>query len=256
MSIDLEPAKLLSLHTLTKDVAQASLRHLKAQIEAMSPLFRPRRFLGDNIEATGKESVPAADRNLADLQELYAKAAVKPFDLRPELRAPLESVTTQLQFDEWEYTHATETDKGWQSIRVITPLTWVITFASSYSLATLRGVVAGSGQRDADAVRAFVLRTCLMSELFAKLPAMKELFEALRYKVEVRKSPHLGELPLVTISAPFRTFRPADSLVVMAAGLSGGHSFTEVLDVESVRNLEDPLRDEVVDLIRRHKVEI
>ena len=95
-----------------------------------------------------------------------------------------------------------------------------------------------------------------MSELFAKLPAMKELFESLRYKIEVRKSPHLGELPLVTISAPFRTFRPADSLVVMAAGLSGGQSFTEVLDVESVRNLEDPLRDEAVELIRRHKVEI
>src|SRR5882672_6768313 len=129
MSIDLEPSKLLNLHSLTKEVSQACLRHLKAQIEAMAPLFRPRRYLGDHIEATGKEAVPAADRNLADLQELYARVAMKPFDLRPELRAPLESVTTQLQFDEWEYTHATETDRGWQSIRVTTPLTWVISYA-------------------------------------------------------------------------------------------------------------------------------
>src|SRR5665213_1742849 len=106
MSLDLETAKLLSLHGLTKEVAQACLRHLKTQVEAMAPLFRPRRYLGDNIDGTGKEAVSAADRNFADLQEIYARVAVKPFDLRPELRGPLASVTTQLQFDEWEYAHA------------------------------------------------------------------------------------------------------------------------------------------------------
>ena len=256
MSLDLEPAKLLSLHGLTKDVAQVCLRHLKTQVEAMAPLFRPRRVLGDYIDSTGKEPVPGADRNLADLQELYARVAIKPFDLRPELRTPLESVSTQFQFNEWEYTHAAETDGSWHSIRVTTPLTWVISYATSYSLSTLRGVVAGSGQRDAEAVRAFVLRACLMHELFSKIPALTNLLEGLRYKVEIRRSPQLADLPLVTISAPFRTFRPADQLVAMAAGLAGGASFAEVLDVESVRNLADPLRDETVELVTRYKVEI
>jgi hypothetical protein len=256
MSLDLEPAKLLSLHGLTKDVAQVCLRHLKTQVEAMAPLFRPRRVLGDYIDSTGKEPVPGADRNLADLQELYARVAIKPFDLRPELRTPLESVSTQFQFNEWEYTHAAQTDGSWHSIRVTTPLTWVISYATSYSLSTLRGVVAGSGQRDAEAVRAFVLRACLMHELFSKIPALTNLLEGLRYKVEIRRSPQLADLPLVTISAPFRTFRPADQLVAMAAGLAGGASFAEVLDVESVRNLADPLRDETVELVTRYKVEI
>ncbi len=256
MSIDLEPAKLLSLHGLTKEVAQMCLRHLKTHVDAMAPLFRPRRYLGDHIDATGKEAVPGADRNLADLQELYARVAVKPFDLRPELRTPVESVTTKFQFDEWEYTHATETDRGWQSIRVIAPLTWVVSYGTSYSLSTLRSVVTGNGQRDVDAVRAFVLRACLMSELFSKIPSLADLLEGLRYKLEVRKSPQLGDLPLVTISAPFRTFRPSDQLVAMASGLAGGASFAEVLDVESVNNLSDPLRDEAIELLRRHNVEI
>src|SRR5438445_786337 len=105
MSADLEIPRLLSLHSLTKEVAQVCLRNLRTQIEVMTPLFRPRRFLGDYIEAAGRETVPAADRNLADLRELYGRVAIKPFDLRPELRAPLESVSTRLQFDEWEYTH-------------------------------------------------------------------------------------------------------------------------------------------------------
>jgi len=224
-------------------------------MDAMAPLFRPRRYLGDHIEATGKEAVPAADRNLADLKELYARVALKPFDLRPEIRVPIESVSTQLQFDEWEYTHAIESDRGWQSIRVTSPLTWVVSYATSYSLTTLRSVVAGSGQRDVDAVRAFVLRACLISELFSKIPGLADLLAALRYKVEVRKSPQLGDLPLVTISAPFTTFRPNDKLVTMAAGLAGGASFAEVLEVDSVRTLSDPLRDEALEILKRHQVE-
>lgn len=171
------------------------------------------------------------------------------------LNAPLESVTTQFQFEEWEYTHGTETDRGWQSIRVTAPLTWVISYSTSYSFATLRGVVTGGGQRDAEAIRAFVLRACLMHELFAKIPSIARLLEALRYKVAVRRSPHLGDLPLVTISSPFRTLRPADRMVAMASGLAGGASFAEVLDVESVRNLGDPLRHEAVDILNRHQIE-
>src|SRR5580658_6011105 len=161
MPFDLEPTKLLGLHGLTKNISQACLRHLKSHIEAMAPLFRPRRILGDHMEGSGKEPVSSGDRNLAELQELYARVAVKPFSLRPELRAPLESVSTQFQLDEWEYTHATETERGWSSIRVTTPLTWVLSYATSYSLGSLRGVVSGVGQRDPEAVRAFVLRACL-----------------------------------------------------------------------------------------------
>ena len=255
MSIDLEPAKLLDLHSLTKQVSQACLRHLKTQIEAMAPLYRPRRILGDHMEGSGKEGIAAADRNLADLQELYGRVAIKPFNLRPELRAPLESVTTQFQFDEWEYIHATETDRGWQSIRVTTPLTWVVSYGSPYSLSTVRGLAAGNGQRDPEAIRAFILRGCLMQQLFAKIPALTELLNGLRYKVEIRKSPQLGELPLVTISAPFRTFRPSDKLIALASGLAGGASFAEILDTDSVWNLSDPLRDEALEIVKKYQAE-
>jgi len=255
MSFDLEPAKLLELHSLTRDVSQACLRHLRTNVEAMAPLFRPRRFLGDHMEGSGKEGVAAADRNLAELKELYARVAVKPFNLRPELSAPLESVTTQFQFHEWEYVHATETPRGWQSIRVTTPLTWVLSYNSPYSLATLRGVISGDGQRDPDAIRAFILRACLMQQLFAKLPTLTDLLTGLRFKVEVRKSPQLAELPLVTVSAPFRTFRPPDQLVSLASGLAGGASFAEILETDSVWNLSDPLRDEALEIVKKHQAE-
>jgi hypothetical protein len=208
------------------------------------------------MEGTGKEVSPTGDRNFADLSALYGRVAVRPFDLRPELRTPLESVPTHFQFDEWEYTQAVETSRGWQSIRVTTPLTWVFSFSSSYSFSALRGVVTGNGQRDAEALRSYVLRACLMHELFSKIPALPDLLAGLRYKMELRTSPQLGNLPLVTISAPFKTLRPADNVVAMASGLAGGDSFAEVLDLESVRALSDPLRDETFKILRQHNVEI
>jgi hypothetical protein len=93
-----------------------------------------------------------------------------------------------------------------------------------------------------------------MHELFAKLPALKDLLEGLRYQLAVRQSPELGDLPLVTLSAPFRTFRPSDKLVALAAGLTGGNSFAEVLDVESVRSVHDVLRDEALTILEKHQV--
>ena len=256
MPLDLDASKLLSLHGLTRDVSAACLKQLKAHLETLAPLFRPRRLLGDHMEGAGKEGVAGADKNLAELQELYRKVAVKPFDLRPELKAPLESVATQFQFHEWEYGHAAKTPKGWEQIRVTAPLTWVVTFASPYSINTLADVVAGNAARDTDAVRSFVLNSCLMAELIRKFPALTDLLAGLRYKVETRRSPQLGDLPLVTISAPFQTARPSDDLVVMAAGLAGGASFNEVLDLASVANLADPIRDETLKILSQHKIEL
>ena len=86
--------------------------------------------------------------------------------------------------------------------------------------------------------------------------AIVDLLAALRYKLEVRRSPELGDLPLVTLSAPFATIRPADHLVTVASGLAGGTTFAEVLDLQSVRTLKDPLREEVEKILRSHGQEL
>ena len=120
----------------------------------------------------------------------------------------------------------------------------------------LRQVLAGQEKRDAAAVRAFVLRACLIHLHFTKFQAIGELLAGLRYQVDVRRSPQLGELPLVTVSAPFPTVRPPDNLVTMASGLAGGASFAEVLDLGSLQNLRDPIRDEVAAILRSHGQEL
>jgi len=65
-----------------------------------------------------------------------------------------------------------------------------------------------------------------------------------------------GDLPLVTISAPFSTMRPPDSLVTVASGLAGGASFAEVLDLGTAQSLKDPLREQVAAIFRSHGQEL
>jgi hypothetical protein len=248
--------QLLQLHALTRDVSKFCQKQLRGYLDTMALLFRPRRILGEAIEGSEREAAGGSEKNVAELRELYRRVAVRPFDLRPELSLPLESVSTQMQLHEWEYGHNTNTERGWRTIKVTAPLTWVISYSSTYSLSILRQVLAGQAERDPEAVRAFVLRACIMHLQFARFPAIAELLAGLRYRVEVRRSPETGDLPLVTVSAPFATIRPPDSLVSMASGLAGGATFAEVIDLETVRGLQDPLRKEVAGILQSHGQEL
>src|SRR5450432_1322949 len=124
--------QLLRLHTLTKDVAKVCQKQLRGYLDTMALLFRPRRILGDAIEGAEREAGGGSYRIVAELRELYRKVAVRAFDLRPDLSFLLESVSTQLQLYEWEYLHESKTDRGWRSIKVTSPLTWVVAYSSTY----------------------------------------------------------------------------------------------------------------------------
>lgn len=248
--------QLLHLHTLTKEVSKSCQKQLRGYLDTLALLFRPRRILGDAIEGSERETAVGSEKNVAELRELYRRVAVRPFDLRPELNLPVESVSTQMQLYEWEYLHDTKTDRGWRTIKVTSPLTWVITYSSTYSLSMVRQVLEGKEERDPEAVRAFVLRASLMHLHLTKLPAIAELLGALRYKVEVRRSPEMGDLPLVTVSAPFATVRPPDNLLTLASGLAGGTSFAEILDIGSVQTLQDPLREQIAGIFKSYGQEL
>src|ERR1700722_14101215 len=174
--------QLLHLHTLTKELSKFCQKQLRGYLDTMALLFRPRRILGEAMEGAERESVGGSDRTLTELRELYRKVALRPFDLRPELSVPLESVSTQIQLHEWEYLHETKTERGWRGIKVTSPLTWVIAYSSTYSLSMLRQVLAGQEERNPEAVRAFVLRACLMHLHFTKFTAIAEKLAGLRYR--------------------------------------------------------------------------
>jgi|HubBroStandDraft_6_1064221.scaffolds.fasta_scaffold09363_7 hypothetical protein len=234
------------LHNITNEVAKICRGQLRTYLDALAPLFRPRRVLGNSMDGAGKETVTGAEQNFAELREMYFRACGRPFDLRKDLPAPLESVPTQIQLYEWEYLYEIRVERELKTITVTSPLTWVLAYSSTYTLSMMRQVVAGKQERDAEGVRSFVLRACLMQLLFSKLPELSALFEGLRYRVEIRKLPQLGDLSLVTLSAPVGTVRPTDDLLMIATGLSGGTGFEEVIGEYQAAHIPDPLQAEVL----------
>src|SRR5579871_4324704 len=85
--------QLLHLHTLTKELSKFCQKQLRGYLDTMALLFRPRRVLGDAMEGAEQESVGGSERAVAELRDLYRRVAIRPFDLRPELSLPLESVS-------------------------------------------------------------------------------------------------------------------------------------------------------------------
>ena len=246
-------AELVHLHNLTEDIADLCRTRLRSYLDALAPLFRPRRVLGDLIEGAARESVPSAEKNFADLKETYRQVSGRPFDLRRELSAPLESIPTQIQLYEWEYVHQARTQNDRRQITVVSPLTWVLAYPSVYSLSMMRQVMAGKQERDHESVRAFVVRACVMHLLFSKQAGLSEVFEGLRYRVQVRKCQELGELPLVTVSAPVSTVRPADELILAATGLSGRAGFQEILDSAGAATISDPFEHQLKTIMSEHQ---
>jgi hypothetical protein len=113
-------------------------------------------------------------------------------------------------------------------------------------------VLAGRQERDAESVRAFVVRALILNLMFQKLPALTAILEGLRYRVEVRKLAPFGDLPLVTVSAPVETIRPSDDLVDITSALSGGDAFQEIIDLQALGKLRDPLREQFAEILRQH----
>src|SRR5690242_6535052 len=113
------------LHSLTNEVAKICRDRLRTYLNALAPLFRPRRMLGNSMDGAAKETVPGADQNLAELREIYFKACGRPFDLRKELAVPLESMASQIQLYEWEYLYDIRGGRELKTITVVSPLTWV-----------------------------------------------------------------------------------------------------------------------------------
>lgn len=249
IAVSVTSEDLQARHDLTRQVAACCRQEIRTYLDALAPLFRPRRLLGDYVEGSGRESVPDAAQNFTRLQEAFSRVCGRPFDLRPGLSSPIESPPTQMRLADWEYIHEARAGRERKQITVTAPLTWVLGYPSVYSLPMMRQVAAGRQERDADAVRSFVLRACTLALLLERQPKLTGLLEGLRYQVEVRKLPELGELPLMTLSAPVATFRPSDEILLAATGLSGRAVFEEVVDIEGAEQIRDPLRERILAIL-------
>jgi hypothetical protein len=249
MTEEFSIGRLLFLRKVTRSVSEYLLTQLREQLTTISPLLRPRRVLGDYIDSGSPEPVLDAEKNFAALNELYAKAAGKPFDLPRPLRPPLKPIGLGLEIHPWEYLHPLSAVGGNKVVTVTSPVKYVISYTSGLSLSRLRLGVAGKEEKKVDDVREFVIRCCLIQLLLTRFTGVANLLRALRWGVNMEKSPELGELPLTTLTAPLKTVLPPDEIILDSTEMSGTSVFEEVVDVDQLSSIQDPLIQKVQSII-------
>jgi hypothetical protein len=245
MTEEFSTGRLLYMRRITRAVSEYLVLQLKEHLATISPLMRPRRLLGDYIESGTPEQVVDADKNFTALNEIFSKAAGKPFDLPRPLRPPLKPVGLSLEIYPWEYRHEIRTGESVRAVTITSPVRFVVSYASGLSFSRLRLGVAGKEDCKQEDLREYVIRCCLMHLVLSRYAGIAGLFRSLRWEVNTSASPDLGGLPLTTLTSPLKTMLPPDSLILESTEMSGMSQFEEVVDLDALPGVRDPLIEKV-----------
>jgi hypothetical protein len=246
---------LLALRKLTRAITDAVRVQMTEYLKTLTPLLRPQVVLGEYIQGGQKEATRRADKAFKDLQSMYeAVAPTKPFYLQRELNPPLDFPRVGLEITPLDYVHVAQSGSDSRRIKVRCPLTWVLTY-TDFPPTKLQEMLDNKS-RDAGDLQRFVLSYLVLHLVTTQDPALMQIFDALHFPITSTKSPQFGELPITRIGIPVTTSRPSDAVVIESAELTGMDAFEEVVNVDDVKRLGDPLRDKLLDIARQYTPEL
>jgi hypothetical protein len=248
------PEKALSFEELvtrraqTERVSNFLAKRLRGHLAVLYPLLAPKRIFGKHLGA--REDVPRADEAMAQLTEKYKEVCGRPFDLRGDLDTEaLSNMEMGVEIYPWEYRHQIAGREDTE-LTIASPVRWVLTYKSDYTLAQVRNLIASKSERRGGALRHFVVNAVAIQVVLGRVQGFLQLLEDLRYTVRIETDALLGKLPLVLISSAVPSFRPDDEIILAATRFSGVPSFIELIDEEGARALDDLFRKQIEAVVR------
>jgi hypothetical protein len=246
---------LLTLRKLTRAIADVVRPQLSEHLTTLTPLLRPKAVLGDFIQGGQREPNHKADKLFKELQALYDKIAPqKPFTLSRELAPPFNLANVGLEITPLDYPHAAQVGAENRKIMVRCPLTWVLTYAGFAP--TRLPELLDTRSRSVEELQRFIVSQLVLHLAIASQPGVARILEALHLPVTTRKAPEFGELPLTLIGSSISTRRPADTVVIESAELTGMDAFEEVVNPQDIPRLTDPLRERLLEVARAQTPEL
>jgi hypothetical protein len=246
---------LLVLRKLTRAITDAVRVQMTEYLKTLTPLLRPKAVLGEYVQGGPKEPSRKADKAFGDLQTLYAAVAVgKPYNLARELSPPLSFTTLGLEITPLDYYHVAQSGAESRKIKVRCPLTWVLT-STDFPHTRLQEVLDAKA-RSVEELQRFVLHYLVLHLAATSEPGLMQVFEALHFPLTTTKSREFGELPITRIGIGISTARPSDALMIESAELTGMDAFEEVVKVEDIARLENPLKGRLLEIARQQAPEL
>ncbi|HEY2433438.1 MAG TPA: hypothetical protein VGI12_12255, partial [Vicinamibacterales bacterium] len=238
---------LLVLRKLTRAIADVARAQMTEHLATLAPLLRPKMVLGDYVEDGTKEATRRSEKAYKELQALYdSVAATKPFNLPRELPSPIRLAGSGLEITAVEAPCVIQSGGETRTIMVRSPLTWTLSY-SGYSPTRLPELLK-TKLRSGDELTHFVLSYLLMHVVTTNSPGLMSVFDALHFPITTVTLPDSGPLPIARIGIPIATTRPSDEVMLQTAELTGMDAFEEVIVVDDLSKLGDPLRQRLLDL--------
>jgi hypothetical protein len=131
-------------------------------------------------------------------------------------------VGNRLALHPWEYAHEIKSGRETKTITMASPVRWVVSFTSAYTLSQARQGIAGKSERRAEHIRQFVVNARVTQLMTIHTPGLGALLADLRYQSKTDVSPDVPKLPLTTITASLPSFRPSHELIFSAVTFFGG----------------------------------
>ena len=139
-------------------------------------------------------------------------------------------------------------------IKVRCPLTWVLTY-SDFPPTRLQELL-DTKARSVEELQRFVLNYLVLHLAIKSEPALMQVFEALHFPLTTTKAKEFGELPITRIGIGISTTRPSDALIIESAEFTGMDAFEEVVKVEDIARLADPLKERLIEIARQQAPEL
>jgi hypothetical protein len=219
-------------------------------LATLTPLLQPQGVFGEYIQAPQKEPGHRAELAFKELKTLYeAISPTKPLNLRRELTPPFSFSNLGLEITPVDYVHVVPTEAGNRKITVRSPLTWTLTYGG-FTPPRLQEVI--DQQIRGDELQRWILSYLLIHLVIKYRPGVVQLLEGLRFPVTTGTSLELGELPMTRIGVGISTTRPSDDVVLESAELTGMDAFEEVVNVDDIPRLRDPLKERLLEIARKH----
>ncbi|HYY31747.1 MAG TPA: hypothetical protein VE860_27630 [Chthoniobacterales bacterium] len=249
------PSKNLSFEQLaavrkrTQVVADFLEKQLLGYLDTLRSLILPERILGKL--AGSKFDVPGADKTLAELQENYRRLPGKPFDFPKEFETDwLSEVGVKVELQRWEYSREIASESGNRIVAFTSPARWVLGYGPGLSVVqAIQAFARKQDRRGNDQLRQFVVNTLVLNSLVTRSGGLTTLLADLRYKVQLETHPALSGLPLAVVESNVSTFLPPEPIIAAATELSGINAFIELVDIDAIRELRDPFKERIAQLI-------
>lgn len=247
---------LLVRRRLTRVIADIVRSQMTEYLATIAPLLRPRMVFGDYVEDGSKETTRRSEKAYKDLVALYETvAAAKPFNLQRELQQPLRvSGAAGLEITPVDTAHIIQAGSGSRTITVRSPLLWTLSY-SGFAPSRLPDLLSAK-LRAADDLTQFVVSHLLLHVVLEHSPGLTGMLRSLHFPVTTTTLPESGPLPFTRIGVAVSTMRPSDDIILETAELTGMDAFEEVVNLEDVSALADPLKQRLADAVRQQAPDV